>query len=364
MKTNKIDFKKSISLFSGSLIIGALIFSSTGCAKKKSEVAPETGTSTTSSAGARISGFTWTAQSATGNWNAISFYDATHGLIVGMGGAISKTSNSGSSYFPITTAATTNDLYACRYLTSSNMLIAGSNSTLKVSINQGSTWTNATLPSGIGSVDFRGFYFLSTSIGFVVGGNNTILKTINGGNSWTLSNTGIAGTGTLYSVYFFNSLKGCATGNNGMLYKTIDGGSTWTSSSIFNDPRINLTSINFPTSQIGFITTAVDVPLPQDSINHVLKTVDGGATWTQHYLLIPSASAYAVKFFSPTIGYIVGGNNATNNGFISATIDGGINWTTQTIPASGTLLGLALQNNVNTGAAYAVGKNNAVIKGQ
>lgn len=118
--------------------------------------------------------------------------------------------------------------------------------------------------------------------------------------------------GNLWTIKFFDQNNGYIGANTAIL-KTTDGGNTWTSKSITN---FSINSFSFPSPTVGYYGR---------NNNIVAKTTDMGANWTNQN---PNASPYAilsVSFPSVNTGYAVGGA-----GTIRKTIDGGTTWTSQT----------------------------------
>lgn len=136
--------------------------------------------------------------------------------------------------------------------------------------------------------------------------------------------------GNFWAIKFFDANNGYIGGNTAIL-KTTDGGDTWTSTSISN---FMINSLAFPSATVGYYGA---------NNNIVAKTTNKGVSWVNQN---PNASPYriiALSFPSVTVGYAVG-----DVGLIRKTIDGGTTWTTQT---SGTSSGLEEVHffDVNTG---------------
>jgi photosystem II stability/assembly factor-like uncharacterized protein len=83
--------------------------------------------------------------------------------------------------------------------------------------NGGSSWTTLMFPNA-----FFGLHFPSGSIGYAVGLNGNIYKTTNAGFSWVSQVSGVGNT--LMDVYFADELTGYAVGENGVILKTTVGG--------------------------------------------------------------------------------------------------------------------------------------------
>jgi photosystem II stability/assembly factor-like uncharacterized protein len=163
-------------------------------------------------------------------------------------------------------------------------------------------------------------YFINPDTGFTIGINIFsmdsifVYKTTNNGSTWSFVHSDPIPVSTYISkVYFENSNIGFITLVDGAIIRTFDGGNSWTT--VYNSPTYDLVAdIQFPTPSIGY---AVGFK--------ILKTTDGGLTWTEH--TTPIASNFKSCYFtSADTGFIVGGNGF-NSGSIIKTNDGGINWT-------------------------------------
>ncbi|MDB5273766.1 MAG: hypothetical protein JWO58_2133 [Chitinophagaceae bacterium] len=306
----------------------------------------------------------------TGDWLISSFPDANNGFIAGSSGALAKTTDGGNNYTAIT-GLTTENIYACYFLSASTGFIAGDNNFFLMTQNGGTDWTSPTIHTTLPTpTNFRGLYFYNSQIGFAAAGchsgtSSILLKTTDGGANWYLSNTGING-GAAYSIYFTDANNGYVGGNYGYVYKTTDGGANWSGQAVFQSNGI-LSGFAFTNANTGYITTTIGSPTSGD-VTTLLTTTDAGVHWTSNTSLIPNypygngiVSLSNIKFFDASNGYIVGGNIALNKGIAYTTTNGGANWNVVTTPDCGRLIGLSL-NAGTPNKVYTVGLNNAKIK--
>ncbi len=142
-----------------------------------------------------------------------------------------------------------------------------------------------------------------------VGDNGTILRS-NGG-AWFSQASGI--TSNLRSIAFANSQVGYACGDNGRVLKTTDGGSTWTTSL---PPG---SEINFSSVEVSGLDSAWVV----GNKGILYETVDGGNSWTRFTKGVTNDNS-RVAFKQPR-GVIAGGtgslrtfqsNNSTGVGLV------------------------------------------------
>lgn len=129
-------------------------------------------------------------------------------------------------------------------------------------------------------------YFVNESIGFVVGYKGDIYKTTDSGTTWKKLESGT--TLHLYSVCFIDENVGFISGQaasecldadcdkGGVLLKTTDGGDTWTKT--YFSEYIRILSLKFfdPLNGIAIIHKP-DIPNSRDE--YVATTSDGGANF-------------------------------------------------------------------------------------
>jgi len=166
------------------------------------------------------------------------------------------------------------------------------------------------------------------SIAFVCGkkGNyGYILKTNNGGSTWTTSyilNESSSTANELYSVHFSDSLNGTAVGyyyipysSYPIILKTTNGGVSWTKKYPIGKPLMSVYHLN--------PDTAYTVGWSNISDSYIHYTYNGWNT-IQWKLISTNKSLYSIFFPNEITGYIVG-----EGGTIYRTTDGGINWDSQ-----------------------------------
>lgn len=181
------------------------------------------------------------------------------------------------------------------------------------------------------SADLKDCYFFDANRGFVIGNNSCIKKTDDGGSNWeevsfpfnyyledilfTNDSTGYLGCGGSYVGEDFGY-----SWELGHIYKTCNAGSSW-------EPKLStstlVTSINFPDEKTGFAVTVT---------GDAFKSSDSGETWNK---IIDSDSIdygfKTVKFITTDIGFISGidwqhPDCPSDGALILKTLDGGDTW--------------------------------------
>ncbi len=115
----------------------------------------------------------------------------------------------------------------------------------------------------------------------------------------------------LSAVWFTSPQTGFAVGDRGTILKTADGGTSWTVQQTAG-PRDHLYALHFPTADkgcaVGYLGTGFD-------------TSDGGATWTPRLVGAKYTTPYAVHFADARNGYA-----ASEGSTVYKTTDGGKSW--------------------------------------
>ncbi len=174
-------------------------------------------------------------------------------------------------------------------------------------IDNGSTWNQINISGNVGTRTYNAVHFFDDNNGIIVGGNEsndaiqTIIKTTDGGTSWTIISDNL--NPWLRDVFFIDNNNGFAVGDQGTILKTTDGGDTWqtlTTPGNINQRRLNRSY--FISDQIGIITGGHP---SNDSIQTMIKTIDGGNNWTIIKDDI-NPMLNSVYFFDSMHGYAVG----------------------------------------------------------
>ncbi len=165
---------------------------------------------------------------------------------------------------------------------------------------------------------FTDISFGTGNVGYICGSMGTLLKTTDSGKSWRSIQSGIRPS--LNCIQALDE-KNVYTARN-ELYHTKDGGSTWETAGLENVGS-GIFDMCFINQKTGFIVK-----------NGVMKTTDSGKTWTLKFDAGADEEYYAltynrIQFLNGNVGYCAGGKTYDGNtiGNMVKTTDGGETWT-------------------------------------
>lgn len=173
------------------------------------------------------------------------------------------------------------------------------------STDGGATWSQMS--------NMLGFYhFVDATHGWMVGSTssvenmNTIYCTTDGGATWTQQFTQTVYNGTnvsFNSIIFSDLTHGWAVGRNGQVIKTIDGGGTWTwvtNTGLTNNSTIK--SVFFLNANTGWIGCGSD---NTDGVGSrfILATKDGGASWATQAIPVTN-DIFSMTFWDANHGWL------------------------------------------------------------
>lgn len=147
-------------------------------------------------------------------------------------------------------------------------------------------------------------------------GAQKIFRSKDGGNTWDT----VSAPSSCRNMSFIDSLRGWIVGIHKRVYFTQDGGLTW--NLIHSGGDTTFKEVKFLTSKIGFLVETFGGAWPT---TRILKTIDGGYTWTSVFSPWP----YGIRCFDfcdSLNGYVV-----IYDGYVDykiyRTSDGGNTWT-------------------------------------
>ncbi len=195
--------------------------------------------------------------------------------------------------------------------------------------NSGSTWNALYTDNQLTAPkpSLWTIHFPTNKTGYTAGGSGVVMKTTDGGASWSILPTRIPSNAEVISIFFVNANMGFAIAgdegdylNGRKLYQTLDGGASWQ----LLTSILTMRALYFVNETTGYIAGA------SGGRPAVWKTTDGGVVWRKTYTGTATAWMNDIVFTpeNPYVGYAVGGNLATGkSGVIIRTLDGGETWT-------------------------------------
>lgn len=213
---------------------------------------------------------------------------------------------------------------------------------VSIGLNATAQWTEVPTSSSIGAgADLNSLFFLNADTGYVEDVisqyDSDYYKTTDGGINWTLTSIEDAKG----EIYFINDTLGFVGGSP--IQKTIDGGITWSA----NDSVAEGEVIQFLDDSIGYVSSQTTL----------YKTIDAGSNWTQKANVSSYGGIRDMHFINEDVGYLVGRNSG--DGLILKTTDGGITWTQDFL--GGHPFTAVYFSDVNNG--YVVGTGTVTIPG-
>jgi photosystem II stability/assembly factor-like uncharacterized protein len=174
-------------------------------------------------------------------------------------------------------------------------------------------------------------WFLNADVGWAVNSNGQIIKTTNGGASWTEQHHDEA---VYWRCIGFASPQRGWVGSltpGATLFETIDGGQIWRPTTMLpaNAPQA-ICGISVVNENVVFASGTNFPNRPP----RMMKTTDGGRTWIAWEMRTWADILIDCFFTSPTTGWVVGGKTdqavptrANVRPVVLKTNDGGVSWT-------------------------------------
>ena len=161
-----------------------------------------------------------------------------------------------------------------------------------------------------------------------------ILKTTDGGNTWSSIRTNSESINWLENVYFSGTNSGYVAGygpeTGALLLKTIDNGSNWNQITLDTASLLRLTAAYFTDVNTGYLTGYKNAPSGSEWYGTILKTTDGGNSWSALNVNPPKGALLnSICFPEANTGYAAGQNftgGSIYNGVFLKTTDGGATW--------------------------------------
>jgi len=172
-------------------------------------------------------------------------------------------------------------------------------------------------------------------------GSSYLLRTNDGGVTWY--NVTMPGVASIGNAYFQNANKAwvmaiLAEGNLGVILRTMDGGHSWT---VYDILPFSGGYIQFINDANGFVLSGQPSGMFKHAVD-LYQTTDGGATWVRKYTnnpLDPSAGTSlpfggnksSMTFRDTLRGWVGGESPLVGSAYFYRTNDGGTTWSLQTL---------------------------------
>jgi photosystem II stability/assembly factor-like uncharacterized protein len=205
------------------------------------------------------------------------------------------------------------------------------------SVDQGMTWQQVSNSGTVNIVDMKMF---DSQFGIAIGRPNYVLVTQNGGKHWEVSKQTVEEITTayesgLYEVDIVDSSFAVAAGDGGLALKTQDGGQNWTSIGYpILDNNFWINAIDFVDQNLGWVA-GYDYGVGTHESN-LFKTTDGGGTWTAIQTNLESqgftqAGGFEeMHWIDANKGFLTGTSSTPH---LIRTLDGGNTWSRVPMPS-------------------------------
>ncbi|MEM6514848.1 MAG: YCF48-related protein [Bacteroidota bacterium] len=191
------------------------------------------------------------------------------------------------------------------------------------SLNAQSNWQ--ALPNAFSNPNGQRFddvFFLNENIGWAANGfYAAIYKTTDGGMSWTeqLNENDLGGSYYFRNIEFLNEDIGFVGTLNNQFFKTIDGGANWAEVVDISPNPNAICGLDAVGNSTVYGCGAYFEPA------HIIKSEDSGETWTYIDMSSYADALVEIQFLDEMNGFVSGNNE--NGGTVLKTTDGGLSWT-------------------------------------
>jgi predicted CXXCH cytochrome family protein len=283
---------------------------------------------------------------------SVQYPDATNAYYFGDGGASFKSTDGGANWSTRTPGSAA-QLNAISFFGAANGWAAGNAGQILRSTDSGVTWFAQA--SGV-TTNLNGISFGSATTGLVVGNAGVIRRTTNAGATWASQASGTTQNLNAVACSASNPNYGIAVGAQGTIRFTVDG-SAWAAATTV--PALSATDNMVAVSYASTSSTEIAYIAVGHAANNghpsILRTANHGQTWTAVASMNQPPSGIR---FAPAPSSSIGWASAAA-GFVYKTVDGGLNWTTQTTPITTAFTGISA---VTSQSAFAVGSSGVIAQ--
>ena len=159
-------------------------------------------------------------------------------------------------------------------------------------------------------------------------------------SQWFPQNSGV--TTQLNSVFFTDQNTGFIASDSGKILRTTNGGTSWSVSLLF-DSSISYNSISFPNLTTGYIAGRILNLINNIEIKPIIiKTTNAGLNWFS-VLNDTAHTLRAVYFMNPNTGFAAGGLYGLADNYLLSTTNGGASWQNSS-PGNGYLYSITFKD--------------------
>jgi photosystem II stability/assembly factor-like uncharacterized protein len=252
-------------------------------------------------------------------------------------------------------------LQAVSAINDSVVWVAGHHATFARTVDGGATWQAGVVP-GPDTLQFRDVHGVDARTAYLLaagpGDMSRIYKTTDAGKTWSLQFVNTEPRAFFDCFDFWNPRTGVAMSDavDGrlVLIRTTDGGATWSHVAPQGIPEASGTEGGFAASGTCLIATGQQdgwIGTGAGTEARVLRSTDGGITWSAHTTPIVSGSGTSgittVVVADPMHAFVLGGEIVdslarTGTVNVATTRDGGVTWAPRnTSPFRGAVYGAA-----------------------
>ncbi len=189
------------------------------------------------------------------------------------------------------------------------------------STDNGGSWTGL---SPFTNSDIGRVHLFDQSRGYMTADSNMLYLTSNGGVNWQPA---YGFESRIKDISFINQNTGFAVTDR-KFWKTTTSGISWSFLYPLSSNQYRLSGVYFLDQNTGFICTKD----PVTTYSLILKTTNGGLSWTRFETYIDEFEATKIKFINSNTGWCAG--NRFDKIFVMNTTNGGTTWNESYIPSS------------------------------
>ena len=263
-------------------------------------------------------------------------------------GDVWLTADGGQTWTVTTGTPNLHDLQACamvdlchgvRRIIVADKAVGASVGGIAYSDDDGATWIHVSLIAGqvgYGVTHGGGIFALDANHIWLASAKGYIFFSADGGETWSVQDADTLGVGDYTQIEFTSDgLHGYAGAGAGLVAKTVDGGTNWDLATVIaGTPDVLAVALIPGHEDILWVGTASGT---------LFFTEDAGVTWTQRTGWVGSGigDVHDIGFANDYVGFMIA-DDATPEGSVYQTIDGGYSWDKLTTEANSGLTALAV----------------------